>query len=84
MDALWKEFVQMVKQSGWRQREVARQLELTKGAVSHIMTGRNRPNPTVVRLRNRKIESRFKRKGAEALRRRGPKKRRSGGRQIKG
>jgi len=45
MDALSKEFVRMVKQSGWRQREVARQLELTEGAVSHIMTGRNRPNP---------------------------------------
>jgi len=57
MDALSKEFVRMVKQSGWTQREVARQLELTEGAVSHIMTGRNRPSPTVVRLFRLVLES---------------------------
>jgi len=56
-DPLAKEFVRMVKESGWKQREVARQLELTEGAVSHIMTGRNRPSPTVVRLFRLVLES---------------------------
>jgi transcriptional regulator with XRE-family HTH domain len=57
MDALAKEFVRMVGQSGWTQRKVARQLELTDGAVSHIMNGRNRPSPSVVKLFGLVLES---------------------------
>jgi transcriptional regulator with XRE-family HTH domain len=57
MDALSKEFMQMVKDSGWTQREVARQLELTEGAVSHVMKGRNKASPTVVRLFRLILES---------------------------
>jgi transcriptional regulator with XRE-family HTH domain len=50
MDPLSKEFVRMVKQSGWTQKEVAQQLRLTEGAISHIMTGRNRASETVMHL----------------------------------
>lgn len=45
-----REFARLVKASGWTQKEVARQLNLTPGAVSHIMNGRNRPSQAVLRL----------------------------------
>ena len=46
-----------MKQSGWTQREVARQLKLTEGAVSHIMNGRNRASPSVMKLFSLVLES---------------------------
>lgn len=57
MNALNREFIRLVAASGWNQQEVARQLDLTPGAVSHIINGRNNPSPTVVRLLKLIVES---------------------------
>ena len=42
-EPLKKEFIQLFKLSGWTQAEVARQLELTRGGVNGIITGRTVP-----------------------------------------
>src|SRR5262245_58582536 len=39
-----REFIGMAKQCGWSQAEIARQLLLTRGAVSQIFHGKTRPH----------------------------------------
>lgn len=56
MKTLTHEFIRLVKKSGWSQREVARQLGVTEGAVSHILTGRNKPSRTAVKFLKLLIE----------------------------
>lgn len=49
-EPLKKEFIQLFKLSGWTQAEVARQLELTRGGVNGIITGRTIPSHATVKL----------------------------------
>ena len=49
-EPLKKEFIQLFKVSGWTQAEVARQLELTRGGVNGIITGRTVPSHATVKL----------------------------------
>ena len=49
-EPLKKEFIQLFKLSGWTQAEVARQLELTRGGVNGIITGRTVPSHATVKL----------------------------------
>jgi transcriptional regulator with XRE-family HTH domain len=44
------EFLQLFKASGWTQAEVARQLELTRGGVNGIITGRTVPSHATLKL----------------------------------
>ena len=49
-EPLKKEFIQLFKLSGWTQAEVARQLELTRGGVNGIISGRTVPSHATVKL----------------------------------
>src|SRR5947207_4546725 len=49
-EPLKKEFIQLFKVSGWTQAEVARQLELTRGGVNGIITGKTVPSQATVKL----------------------------------
>ena len=49
-EPLKKEFIQLFKISSWTQAEVARQLELTRGGVNGIITGRTVPSHATVKL----------------------------------
>src|SRR5437764_13403215 len=49
-EPLKKEFLQLFESSGWTQAEVARQLELTRGGVNGIITGRTVPSHATVKL----------------------------------
>ena len=44
------EFIALARLSGWTQAEVARQLDLTPGAVSQILHGKTRPRPRTLQL----------------------------------
>jgi len=44
------EFLELFKASGWTQAEVARQLELTRGGVNGIITGRTVPSHATLKL----------------------------------
>jgi transcriptional regulator with XRE-family HTH domain len=44
------EFLQLFEASGWTQAEVARQLELTRGGVNGIITGRTVPSNATLKL----------------------------------
>lgn len=45
-----REFLQLLEQSGWSQAEAARQLRLTPGAISQIVTGRTAPHSSTLNL----------------------------------
>lgn len=47
---LKQEFLELFQSSGWTQAEVARQLELTRGGVNGIITGRTVPSNATVKL----------------------------------
>lgn len=47
---LKEEFLGLFESSGWTQAEVARQLELTRGGVNGIITGRTVPSHATVKL----------------------------------
>src|SRR5258708_7191509 len=47
---LKKEFLELFESSGWTQAEVARQLELTRGGVNGIITGRTVLSNATVKL----------------------------------
>src|SRR5882762_6848394 len=49
-EPLKKEFIELFQSSGWTQAEVARQLELTRGGVNGIITGRTVPSQATVKL----------------------------------
>ena len=47
---LKQEFLELFESSAWTQAEVARQLELTRGGVNGIITGRTVPSNATVKL----------------------------------
>lgn len=51
MDALKKEFVELMKVVGWTQAEVARQLCMTSGAVNQIVNPNSPVRPSLTTLR---------------------------------
>jgi transcriptional regulator with XRE-family HTH domain len=45
-----REFARLLKAAGWSQAEAARRLQLTRGAVSQILSGRTNPRASTLNL----------------------------------
>jgi transcriptional regulator with XRE-family HTH domain len=49
-DPLAREFAALLGATGWSQAEAARKLQITRGAISQIMSGRTRPRASTLNL----------------------------------
>jgi transcriptional regulator with XRE-family HTH domain len=50
MNPLKQEFIRLFRESGWKQAEIARQLEMTRGGVNGIITGKTVPSHATLKL----------------------------------
>jgi phage repressor protein C with HTH and peptisase S24 domain len=62
------EFALLIESAGWSQAEAARQLQLSRSAVSQILSGKNTPDPqTLELLRSRVLAHDLERRSKSAL-----------------
>jgi len=50
LDPKKREFIELLKGSGWSQAEAARMLEMTRGGLNGIVTGNTIPSPATLKL----------------------------------